>query len=67
MSVLVSRIDKVLGDDAAGHLQTGDISVEAAAHLGACESAGGTKLTGDETALLLECKQNCFLDTTLRR
>ena len=52
-SVPVSRIDEVLGNDAAGHLQTGDICIEAAAHVGSREAAGGTQFAGNQTALFL--------------
>ena len=42
VAVLVGGIDKVFGDHAAGHLEACDIGVEAAAHLGAVETTGGT-------------------------
>ena len=41
IAVFVNRIDEVLCDKAAGHLQTCDIAVEAASHLRTVEAAGG--------------------------
>ena len=63
--MFVTGIDKVFGDDATGHLQTGDIAVEATAHLGARESTGGTQLSRDETAMLLKCQKDGLLDGAL--
>ena len=51
--VFVAGIDKVFGDDATGHLQTGDVTIEAAAHLGARKAAGCTQFAGNETLVLL--------------
>ena len=62
VAVLVSRIDEVLGDDATGRLQTGDIAVETATHLRPCETACSTKLSGNETAMLLQSQQDGLLD-----
>ena len=62
VAVLVSRIDEVLGDDAAGRLQLGDIAVETAAHLRPRETTGSTKFTGNKTPMLLQCQQDGFLD-----
>ena len=52
--VFVAGIDEIFRHDATGHLQTGDIAVETAAHLGACESTGGSQFTGDQRPLLLQ-------------
>ena len=35
MPMAVVRIDKILGHNIAAHLQTGDIGIKAATHLGA--------------------------------
>jgi hypothetical protein len=42
--MLVGGVDEILGDDAAGHLEAGDIGIETTAHLGAVEAAGGTQV-----------------------
>ena len=62
VAVLVSRIDEVLGDDAAGRLQAGDIAVESAAHLRPRETTGSTKLSGNKTAVLLQSQQDGLFD-----
>ena len=49
--VLIDGIDKIFGNDSGGHLQTGDVAIELAAHLGAIETAGSTELASNETAL----------------
>ena len=63
VAVLVSWINEVLGDDATGRLQPSDIAVESAAHLWPCETAGGTKLSGNKTAVLLQGQQDGLFDT----
>mgnify|MGYP007069903741 CR=1 FL=1 len=56
--VLVHRVDEVLGDDATGHLQTGDVSIEATAHLRTREAAGSTQLARNHTATLFQSQQD---------
>ena len=51
--VLVDGIDKVFGDDAAGHLQAGDVAIKLTAHLWSCKAAGCTEFTGDQTSVFL--------------
>ena len=63
VAVLVAGIDEVLGDDAAGHLQAGDVAVEAAAHPGLGESAQASQVTGDEAAVLTQGHEDGLLDT----
>ena len=65
--VLVDGIDKVFGDDAAGHLQAGDVAVEAAAHLRTGKATGGPQFTGDETAVLSEREQDGLFDGAFLR
>ena len=66
-AVTVGGIDKVLGDDAGGHLETGDVAVEAAAHLRTVEAAEGAQFAGDEAAVLGEGQQDGLLNTAVRR
>ena len=61
----VNGIDKVLGDDARRHLQTGDVGVEAAAHLRTVEATGCPQLTGDEASVLGQRQQDGVLNAPL--
>ena len=61
LSVLVGGIDKVLRHNAALHLQSCDIAVELTAHSWTVETACRPQLTGNETAMFLERKQDGFL------
>ena len=63
--VAIARVDEVFGDNASGHLQTGDIGIETTAHLGSCEAAGSAQLTGDKAAVLLQSHEDALLDGTL--
>ena len=60
--VLVEGIDEVFSDNTTLHLQAGDVAIEAAAHLGACEATGGSELAGDEAAMLAKGEEDGFLD-----
>ena len=51
--VLIDGINKVFGDDPGGHLQTGDVAIELAAHLGTIETASGPQLASNQGSLLL--------------
>ena len=64
LSMLVARVDKVLGNDATLHLQAGDIGVEATAHFGPGEATHGTQLTRDEAAVFLQREQDGFFNRT---
>ena len=64
LSMLVARVDKILGHDAALHLQAGDIGVEATAHFGPGEATHGTQLTRDEAAVFLQREQDGFFNRT---
>ena len=65
--MLVTRIDEILGDDAASHLQTGDAVVEAAAHLRPGKPTGGTQLASNEAPLFLKCQQDGLFDRPFLR
>ena len=65
--MFVNRIDKVFRDNATGHLQTGDVTIKATAHLRPRKTTGGTQLPGNETAVLRERQQNGLLDGALLR
>ena len=52
--VLVVRIDEIFGNDVASHLQTGDVAVELAAHLCACEATEVAKFSCDEAAIVAQ-------------
>ena len=65
--VFIDGIDKVFGDDAAGHLQAGDVAVEAAAHLRTGKATGGPQFTGDEAAVLSEREQDGLFDGAFLR
>ena len=47
--MFVGRIDKVLGNYQARHLQTSHVAIKLAAHLGPVEATGSTEFTGNET------------------
>ena len=53
LAMTVAGIDEIFGDDAALHLQAGDVGVEAAAHLPSHEPAQGTQFASDKAAMLL--------------
>ena len=65
--MLVGGVDEILGDDAAGHLQAGDIGVETTAHLGAVEAAGGTEVAGNHAAVDTEDFQDGAFNAVLGR
>ena len=60
--MLVAGIDEVLGDNAARHLQAGNIAVKSAAHLTASETAGIAQFARDEAAVFAQGQQDGFLD-----
>lgn len=63
--VLIYGIDKIFGNNSGGHLQTGDVAIELAAHLGAIEAAGGAQLARNQTAMLGQGKKDSLVDTAL--
>ena len=65
--MFVTRIDKVLGNDAACHLQARDIAVEAVTHLGLCKTTKAAQIARDEAAVLAQGQQYGFLDRACRR
>ena len=67
VAMLVSWIDEILRHDATGHLQTSDVAVELAAHLGPRKATGSTQFTRDQRPLFLQSEEDSFLDGTLRR
>ena len=67
MVVLIEGVNEIFSDDAALHLQTGDVAIEAAAHLRACETTGGAELAGNETALLTKGEEDGLFDAALGR
>ena len=54
MTVFVGWIDKILGNDIATHLQSGNKAVEPAAHFWTSKATGSTQLTGNHTAVQLK-------------
>lgn len=64
--VLVTGIDKVLGDDAASHLQARDVAVKTASRLRLSKTAESAQVTRNETAVLAQGHQNGFLDGARR-
>ena len=64
-TMLVQGIDKVFGDDAACHLETGDVVIELAAHLASRESASVAEVAGDEAALFVQRGEDGILNRSL--
>ena len=54
VSALIGGIDEILDNNATGHLQMGDVAVEAAAHFGTIEATSCTKFTCNEATMGLK-------------
>ena len=65
VSVLVGGIDKIFGNNVAGHLQAGDKGVELAAHFRPGEAAGRPKLACYHAAVHLQGGHNGFFNAAL--
>ena len=53
VAMLICGIDAILRDHATGHLQTGNVAIEATAHLRTCKTTGSAQFTGDQRSLFL--------------
>ena len=62
MSTTINGIDKILSHNATDHLQTRDVTIKPAAHIGTREPTRRTKIAGNQAALRVQCEQYCLFD-----